>query len=109
MLGIEFLILVFIIFEFIWKVVDWYRERHRTREREGEIAKKLSHLSAEKAEALRQLVLQGTQLPGDIAASLQAKLHPIVSRDFVGWFIDVEYRDYMRRWAKGKTGSSPNL
>jgi len=106
MLIIEFLILVFIVWEFGWKVKDWYQDKQRKRQREDEMTKKLSHLAPEKAEALRHLVLEGKQPPGDIAASLQAKLHPIVGRDFVGWFIDVEYRDYMQRWAKEKASSS---
>jgi len=27
------------------------------------------------------------------------KIYPILVRDFIGWSIAVEYRDYMRRWA----------
>jgi len=74
MLVIEFLILVFIMWEFVWKVKDWYQERRRTREHEDEMSKKLSHISPEQAEALRELVLQGKQPLDDIALSIQPKI-----------------------------------
>ena len=102
MLVIEFLILVFIIWEFGWKVKDWFRERRQIRERENDMADKLSHILPEEAEVLRRLILQGVQ-PGDgIASSIQSKMFPLLERNFVGWLINVEYRDYMKRWAKGK-------
>jgi hypothetical protein len=106
MLWIEFLILVFIVWEFGWKVKDWYRERRRTREYEDEMTRKLSQISPEHAKALTELFLEGKQPPSGIAELLQPTLHPLLARDFVGWFIAVEYRDYMRRWAKRRQAQS---
>jgi hypothetical protein len=101
MLVIEFLILVFIVWEFGWKVKDWYQERRKTKEYEDEMVKKLSHLAPEEAEAMQDLILRGQQPPDQIALSTQQKIFPILARDHVlGWSIDRDHRDYMKRWAK---------
>jgi len=60
---------------------------------------KLAHIRPEAAEALCELVLRGKQPASDVALSVQPKIFPLLERDFIGWLINAEYRDYLKRWA----------
>ncbi len=100
MLIIEALILFFIVWEFGWKLKDWYSARKERKEYESEMAARLSHLSPEEATALEKLTLRGDQPPDQIALAITRKIQLLLLRDFVlGWGIAVEHRNYMRNWA----------
>jgi hypothetical protein len=103
MLVIEFLILFFIVWEFIWKVRDWCRARQDKKDYEHDMTERLTHLTPEEAGALKGLILRGIQPSEIVALAVMNKIYGILVRDFVlGWRIDTDHKDYMTRWAKGK-------
>lgn len=105
MLVIEFLILAFIVWEFAWKVSDWRKARRQMKEYEDDMAARLAGLSPEESTALMELVSHAKQPPNDAALSLQGKVL-LIARDYVGWYVLLEHRDYLRRWAKEKSRQS---
>jgi len=105
MLVIEFLILVFILWEFAWKVWDWLRFTNSIKavDSSGVIAASLAAMSASYS-FLFLRSFSNKQPPDQCALSLQGKVL-LIGRDFVGWYVSLEHRDYLRRWAKRKITS----
>src|SRR6266436_9473825 len=62
MLVIELLVLLLILFEFIWKVVDWRRVRRAFKTHEGALKQRLATLTPSEGDGLERLALDG-QLP----------------------------------------------
>src|SRR5713101_2266532 len=93
MLVIEFLILLFILWEFAWKVWDWLKARRERKEYENDVAARLAAISPEESSALVDFILHNKQPVEQTTLSLLDKLQ-LISRDFTGWFIPREHRDY---------------
>jgi hypothetical protein len=101
MLVIEALILIFIVWEFVWKVKDWYSERLEGIRYETEVNGYLSQLDQEEEQAVSELVLDGKGLPSSILQRMLAENSKrLLTRDnFLGWNIAPKYKNYVRRWA----------
>ena len=101
---IEAAVLLVITGDVIVRAVLWYRKHKLEQgEYENDAAAKLAAMTPDESDALWSLILRGKQPPDNLATPLSIKLHPIMTRDYnVGWQIDRDYKDYMKRWAKGK-------
>ena len=101
MLVIEFLILLFILWEFAWKVWDWRKEREEKKEDENEMAAKIGTLSVQESSALRAFILNNDQ-PNQQEVLARLEKLQLIGRNFTGYFIPKKDRRYLKRWAKKK-------
>jgi hypothetical protein len=103
LLIIEVLVLLLILAEFVWKIIDWCKERRRLKEKAEELRQRLATLSPSDATALEKCVLEGEPLTEEIAASLNRE-PPLTERDhLLGWRIVREHRDFLKKWATTRT------
>jgi len=85
--------------------VDWLRFTNSIKavDSSGVIAASLAAMSASYS-FLFLRSFSNKQPPDQCALSLQGKVL-LIGRDFVGWYVSLEHRDYLRRWAKRKITS----
>lgn len=103
MLVVELLVLLLIFAEFVWQVAKAFRKWREDKQYESEIIRSLSTLDVATTDALKRLLLHGTQPPDEIGQALQGRMYfSLIERDFTGWKVRKQNRKFLERWAKRK-------
>jgi hypothetical protein len=98
---IEILVLLLIAIEVGWAMKDRFVAWRKRTSYQRKIAARLGSLNPEEAEALKAMLIEGSQ-PG-LTITGRPALAGFLERDFVGWHVRAEYVEVLREWAERLT------
>jgi len=95
---IEILVLLLIAIEVGWAMKDRFVAWRKRKRYERNIAARLAALNPQESEALKAMLINGSQ-PG-LTITGRPALEGFLERDFVGWRVRAEYAEVLREWAE---------